>query len=70
MRHGNSASVSLLVRYRGPIKAPIAKGQQVAFLQVSVAGQQPHEVPLVAAEAVPRANALQRLRNGLVGLFT
>ena len=61
---------SLTVRYRGPIEAPVMAGSTVAMLRVSVPGQQPHEVPLVAAEGVPKANALQRLRNGLVGLFS
>ena len=67
---GRDADVSLSVRYRGPIEAPIAAGQPVAFLRVSLPGQAPHDVPLVAAEAVTRANPLQRLRNGLIGLFT
>lgn len=64
------SEVKLSVRYRGPVDAPIAKGQQVAFLRVDVPGQQPHDVPLVAAEPVARANVLERLRNGLLGLFT
>lgn len=63
-------AVKLSIRYRGPVEAPIAKGQQVAFLHVEVPGQQPHDVPLVAAEAVDRANVVERLRNGLLGLFT
>ena len=67
---GSTADVKLSVRYRGPIRAPIAPGQQVAFLRVEVEGQQPHDVPLVAAEAVPQANALVRLWNGVVGLLT
>ncbi len=62
--------VKLSIRYRGPVEAPIAKGQQVAFLRVEVPGQQPHDVPLVAAEPVERANVLERLRNGLLGLLT
>jgi len=62
--------VRLSIRYRGPVEAPIARGQQVAFLHVEVPGQQPHDVPLVAAEPVERANALERLRNGLVGLVS
>jgi serine-type D-Ala-D-Ala carboxypeptidase (penicillin-binding protein 5/6) len=62
--------VKLSIRYRGPVEAPIAKGQQVAFLRVEVPGQQPHDVPLVAAEPVARANAFERLRNGLLGLLT
>lgn len=62
--------VRFSIRYRGPVEAPIARGQQVAFLRVEVSGQQPHDVPLVAAQPVARANALERLRNGLVGLLT
>jgi len=62
--------VRLSIRYRGPIEAPIAEGQRVAFLRVEVPGQLPHDVPLVASEQVERANALQRLRNGLVGLVS
>ena len=67
---GNAGAASLSVRYRGPVEAPIAKGQKVAFLRVSVPGQTPHDVPLVAAEAVPEANAFQRFVNGLVGLIS
>jgi len=62
--------IELSIRYRGPIEAPIAEGQQVAFLRVEVPGQIPHDVPLVAAEPVARANVFQRLRNGIVGLLT
>lgn len=65
-----AGEVRLSIRYRGPVEAPIRKGQQIAFLRVSVPGQQPHEVPLVAAEPVARANLLERLRNGLTGLVT
>ena len=67
---GTNADVELSVRYRGPIKAPIAPGQQVAFLRVEVEGQQPHDVPLVAVEGVPRANSFVRLWNGVLGLLT
>lgn len=67
---GNAGAASLSVRYRGPIEAPIAEGQKVAFLRVAIPGQTPHDVPLVAAEAVPEANAFQRFVNGLFGLLT
>lgn len=69
MPQGSDARVSLSVRYRGPVEAPIGKGQEVAFLRVSVEGQQPHDVPLVAAEEVPEANMFRRLFNGIAGLF-
>lgn len=70
VRPGEIARPSMSVRYRGPIEAPIAKGQPIAFLRVKIAGQPPHDVPLVAAEAVPAANALQRVWHGVVGLLT
>jgi D-alanyl-D-alanine carboxypeptidase (penicillin-binding protein 5/6) len=65
-----TGDVRLSIRYRGPVEAPIADGQQVAFLHVEVPGQLPHDVPLVAGEPVARANPLQRLRNGLLGLVS
>jgi D-alanyl-D-alanine carboxypeptidase (penicillin-binding protein 5/6) len=67
---GGRESIAYSIRYRGPVEAPIAKGQQVAWLHVTIPGQQPHDVPLVAAEAVPEANLFQRLVNGVVGLVT
>jgi D-alanyl-D-alanine carboxypeptidase (penicillin-binding protein 5/6) len=67
---GRRQDVTLTVRYRGPVEAPVEQGRQVAFLRVSIPGQTPHDVPLVAAEAVPRANPFQRLINGIVGLVT
>jgi D-alanyl-D-alanine carboxypeptidase (penicillin-binding protein 5/6) len=65
-----AGEVRLSIRYRGPVEAPIAEGQEVAYLRVSVPGQLPHDVPLVAAEPVAQANILERLRNGLAGLLT
>jgi len=67
---GKVPTPTLSIRYRGPLQAPLKQGQQVAELHVAVPGQQAHDVPLVAANDVPRANGLQRLRNGLFGLFT
>ena len=67
---GSSDAVKMTIRYRGPVEAPIHKGDEVAFLHVAVAGQAPHDVPLVAADSVPVANAFQRMINGIVGLVT
>jgi D-alanyl-D-alanine carboxypeptidase (penicillin-binding protein 5/6) len=66
---GGDGGARLTVRYRGPVEAPIAEGGRIASLRISIAGQEPHDVPLVAAADVPRANAWQRLRNGIAGLF-
>ncbi|RKF23601.1 D-alanyl-D-alanine carboxypeptidase [Altericroceibacterium spongiae] len=67
---GGTVSPKLTIRYRGPVKAPIAKGQEVARLHIEIPGQTPHEVPLVASHAVARANMLQRLVNGVEGFWS
>lgn len=66
---GHDAGARLSLRYRGPVEAPIHKGDEVATLRIAIAGQEPHDVPLVAGADIGKANALQRLRNGLAGLF-
>lgn len=66
---GDTPKVKLSVLYRGPVEAPIAAGQAIAHLRVEVAGQKPHDIPLLAAEAVEEANAFQRLINGVTGFF-
>ncbi|MFM5923123.1 MAG: D-alanyl-D-alanine carboxypeptidase family protein [Novosphingobium sp.] len=55
--------------YIGPIRAPITKGQPVARLEIAQPGQEPYSVPLVAARAVDKAGPIDRLTNGLLGLF-
>ena len=67
---GQEDDLRLSIRYRGPVEAPVKKGQRVAWLYVQSPGHPPHNIPLVAAEAVPRANAWERLVNGVAGLFS
>ena len=56
------------IRYQGPIKAPIAKGQHVADLIVTTTeGEQ--VTPLVAAEAVEEAGFFARAWIGLKQLL-
>jgi D-alanyl-D-alanine carboxypeptidase (penicillin-binding protein 5/6) len=64
---GSEDGVQLSLRYRGPIEAPIKAGDRAATLRVAIAGQEPHDVPLIAAEDIGKANAWQRLRNGVTG---
>jgi D-alanyl-D-alanine carboxypeptidase (penicillin-binding protein 5/6) len=66
---GADGKASLSLRYRGPIEAPIRKGDEIATLRIAIPGQEPHDVPLIAGANVAQANAWQRLRNGLTGLF-
>jgi serine-type D-Ala-D-Ala carboxypeptidase (penicillin-binding protein 5/6) len=66
---GQTREVRLTVRYDGPLRAPIEQGERVAELEIAVEGLSPTRVPLHAAVAVPEANTLQRLVNGVAGLF-
>lgn len=66
---GRTGTAKVAIRYEGPLRAPIAKGEQVAQLEITVDGQPPSRVPLMAAEAIDEANAVERLVNGVVGLF-
>jgi D-alanyl-D-alanine carboxypeptidase (penicillin-binding protein 5/6) len=59
------------IRYQGPIKAPIAKGQHVADLVVNTGSGGEQVMPLVAAEAVGEAGFFGRAWLGfkqLIGL--
>lgn len=60
----------LRIVYQGPLRAPLAKGTQVAELEIRVEGLPPSRVPLVSAQAVGKAGPLDRLRNGLMSLFS
>jgi D-alanyl-D-alanine carboxypeptidase (penicillin-binding protein 5/6) len=55
----------LKVRYNGPLKAPIAKGQQVAELIVTLPDGTVQRTPLTAAEAVEEAGFFGRFWVGL-----
>lgn len=59
----------VMLRYRGPVEAPIRKGEAIAELRVAVPGQEARALPLVAAADVPAAGPVERLRNGVLGLF-
>ncbi len=66
---GQSGPIALRIVYRGPLVAPIAKGAQVAELEVSSAGLPPGRVPLYAARSIGEAGPIDRLVNGLMELF-
>jgi D-alanyl-D-alanine carboxypeptidase (penicillin-binding protein 5/6) len=68
LKRGERAdAVRLTVRYRGPVPAPVRKGQQLGELVVEAPGQPQHALPLYAAHDVGDAGPLARLRNGLLG---
>lgn len=62
---GADPRVTLEVRYDGPVRAPIAKGERIAQLHIKVAGMPESSVPLLAAENVPQAGFVQRIGNGI-----
>lgn len=55
--------------YQGPIKAPIAKGQQIARLMVDAGDGTQQALPLVAGEAVSGGGFFARLWTGFLSLF-
>lgn len=66
---GSRPHVTLTLRYRGPLVAPIDKGAEVAQLEVAVAGQPTARFPLVAAKGITKAGPFDRLANGLAGML-
>jgi D-alanyl-D-alanine carboxypeptidase (penicillin-binding protein 5/6) len=62
---GLLAKTSMKIRYAGPVKAPIAKGQHIADLVVSSPDTGEQVMPLVAAEAVEEAGFFGRMWTGL-----
>lgn len=69
LRTSVSGGVSVKVVYDGPIKAPIAKGQEIAHLVVSTRDAGEQVMPLVAGEDVSDAGFFGRFWNGLKNFF-
>ncbi|MDF8331892.1 D-alanyl-D-alanine carboxypeptidase family protein [Novosphingobium cyanobacteriorum] len=66
---GAGVKPQVSIRYKGPLKAPIAKGEAVATLLVRTPGQPDEQVPLLAAVDVPKGGLYSRLRNGLLRML-
>lgn len=67
---GDDRPISLAVRYRGPLKAPLRKGQQVGELEIRVGDLAPGKVPLYVGHDVGEAGPLDRLANGIINIFS
>ena len=67
--HGSHMPVEMRVITHGPVVAPIARGAEVATLEVRVAGDAPIRLPLVAGNAVPQGGLMARLRASLKSLW-
>lgn len=66
---GASPEMEARVVYNGPVKAPIAAGQHIADLVVTMPGMAPQTMPLVAEAAVEEAGFFGRAWAGLKALF-
>ncbi|MEM9129064.1 MAG: D-alanyl-D-alanine carboxypeptidase family protein [Pseudomonadota bacterium] len=62
-------SVTAEIIYKGPIKAPVAQGDEIAEMVFAPAGLPEMRVPLVATEDVPRGGFLVRLKTAGLTLF-
>ena len=66
---GLDSRTSMKIRYVGPVKAPIAKGQHIADLVVTTPDTGEQLMPLVAAEEVSEAGFFTRIWIGLQQLL-
>jgi serine-type D-Ala-D-Ala carboxypeptidase (penicillin-binding protein 5/6) len=57
--------MKVTLRYDGPVRAPVAMGQQIGTLTVTAPGKPDKVVPVVAAEAVPSNGFLDKMMMGL-----
>jgi D-alanyl-D-alanine carboxypeptidase (penicillin-binding protein 5/6) len=62
--------IAARIYYKGPLKPPVKKGDQVAMLRVTTANDATSEVPLYAAEDVERAGFVRRGLDSLLYLAT
>jgi len=66
---GAAGHPTLVIRYKGPLKAPVVKGEPVATLVVRMPGQPDEQLPLQAAESVAKGGLYSRLRNGMLAML-
>ena len=64
------ANMKVAVTYDGPVKAPIARGQQVGVLEITAPGYPDLKVPLVAAESAGSAGWFGRIFLGVRAIFS
>jgi D-alanyl-D-alanine carboxypeptidase (penicillin-binding protein 5/6) len=64
------AKMKMSVSFKGPIAAPIAKGQQIGTMTVSAPDLPEMKVPLYAANSVDRAGIFGRIFLGIRHMIT
>lgn len=65
LRRSNHPHMKAVVRYKGPIEPPIARGQLLGEFVVIVPGEEEKKFPLIAGEAVERAGFFLRVWHAL-----
>ncbi len=64
-----AGEIAAEVVYDGPVRAPVAAGQEIASLVVAIDGMEPRRVPLVAEAAVAEGGFLTRLQAAAGALY-
>lgn len=67
---GSTAALTATIRYDGPLRAPLAAGDEVAILEVAATGAPPARIPLYAAEEIGMAGPLDRIINAIAGIVS
>lgn len=67
---GSAAALTATIRYDGPLRAPLAAGDEVAILEVAATGAPPARIPLYAAEGIGMAGPLDRITNTIAGIVS
>jgi serine-type D-Ala-D-Ala carboxypeptidase (penicillin-binding protein 5/6) len=64
---GHRAALTARIEYEGPLKAPLAAGNEVAILTITSPGMATARIPLMTQDDVRLARAFDRIGNGLAG---
>jgi serine-type D-Ala-D-Ala carboxypeptidase (penicillin-binding protein 5/6) len=62
--------MKVVVRYNGPVRAPVAQGQAVGMLAITAPDYPGMTVPLYAAKSVPETGIFGRIVIGIESLFS
>jgi serine-type D-Ala-D-Ala carboxypeptidase (penicillin-binding protein 5/6) len=65
---GSSKPISLMILYKGPVRAPFAKGTELAQLVAKLPDGSKQIMPLIASESVGTASFFGRAWNGVKGV--
>lgn len=66
---GSTAKLRATIHYQGPLRAPLAAGEQVGVLEITAPGMAPASILLFTRDAVEQAGPLTRIVNAVAGLF-